>query len=167
VGAVYATDEICANGIDEDCDGSDLSYPDIYEPNNTCSQCEWLSDEDGEDIDMTIFGSFDSPSDTEDYYCWYAKDDGQGILFWTSENITVDLTNQPLGVDGDLILYTSEANCESGTVGAIAETWGPDDEQLKWTETDEDDSGVFVLRVKNYGAPSCYGQYTLRINGLK
>jgi hypothetical protein len=167
VGATFSADEICANGIDEDCDGSDLSYPDSFEPNDSCAACTWLSDTDGEDIEMTIFGSFDSPSDTDDYYCWYAKDNSQGLMFWTSETIKVDLMNQPLGVDGDLYLYKGEDNCIAQNALEQTVVVGPDDEHLSWEETSDTDDGIYIVRVQNWGEPSCYGQYELRINGLQ
>jgi hypothetical protein len=168
-GATFPSSEVCANGVDEDCDGEDLAYPDQYESNDSCATCTLLNSNVEEDMDLEdhiLFGGFHDPSDTDDYYCFYGKDNSQG-LFWTAEKVEVSLTSQPLGVDGDLYIYKGQANCVTGFPDAYAPVIGAGDEEIMWEETSGEDDDLFIIRVQNWGEPNCYGDYELRINGLK
>ena len=179
LGATYETSEVCGNGLDEDCDGSDWTVPDDYEPNNTCSTCKWL----GEDPDFTgddiLFGSFDNVNDEVDYYCFDGIDDSPPIYCpWCSENIKIELENQSFGMDADLALFrktvdddgnvlkTSMENCEDYNPFVTSVTIGPDDESISWSESSKPDTDFYILRVKNYEASDCWGSYELSVKGL-
>lgn len=163
LGATYPTNEVCGNGTDEDCDGEDLVNPDDYEYNDTCSSCFWIS---GDDPELTLYGTFDSLEDSDDYFCFNAVDN---FNVWPSaENIKIDLTNQPVGVDADLFLYKGSANCNSGNSLASSVTIGGGDEHIDWEETSGDDEGTYIVRLQNYSEiGKCYQPYTLFIKGLK
>ena len=83
------------------------------------------------------------------------------------EKIEVSLTSQPLGVDGDIYIYKGQAACVNDEPDAWNPVVGSGDEELMWEETDETDDDLFIIRIENWGEPSCYGDYELRINGLK
>ena len=162
-GAVYGSSEICGNGVDEDCNGSDQTNPDAYETNNSCYACTDL----GDDPDTTIFASFDHVGDKVDYYCFNALDDPPPVFCpWCNEHIEISLEDQPIGVDADLHLYKGFAACESGDALAWAVTIGPDDEKIDWTETNSDDADIYIIRVQNWEASSCWDTYSLTVKGL-
>ena len=166
-GAVYAQNEVCGNGLDEDCDGSDWTVPDDHEPNNTCANCTWL----GEDPDLTgddkLFGSFDHVGDTHDYYCFTGTDNPPPLYCpWCSESIKVNLKNQSFGMDADLHLYKGFSACEAGSAIAASVTIGGDDESIEWDESGDSDSDTFIIRVRNYEDADCWGSYELTVDGL-
>jgi hypothetical protein len=164
VGEVFGTGEICGNGVDEDCDGEDMTNPDDFEPNDSCIMCTWL----GEDVDVVKEGSFDNEDDDVDYFCFLGTDDSPPLLWpWYSEDITVELTGQTVGMDADLHLYRGYTACESNSPIASSVTIGPDDESMSWEETNDPDTDTYIIRVKNYAASDCWGGYTLTVKGLE
>ena len=163
IGATYPVAEVCGNGADEDCDGEDTVNPDDYEFNDSCSSCFWIS---GDDPEVTLYGTFDTLEDSNDYFCFKGVDN---FNVWPSaENVQVDLTNQPVGIDADLFLYKSLTACNSGNAIASSVTIGGSDEHIDWEETTGDDEGTYYVRLQNWSdTGKCYQPYTLFIKGLK
>jgi len=167
---VYPQSEVCGDGIDQNCDGKDLTQPDSYEPNNKCSSCYWIS---GDDPDVILYPTFDSKgydagggSDLEDYFCFWSVDNFN--LPFTSEHLIVELTNQPVGTDGDIFLYKGQQDCEGDKPIASSVTIGGGNEKIDWTETGGDDNGEYFVRVQNWSSsPNCGKPYKLHIQGLK
>jgi len=158
--------EICGNGIDEDGDGLwDDVEPDMFEPNNSCAACLWIS---GIDPDLYFFPTFDSPhggADPADYFCFEAADQADS---GQSEQIVVELEDQPQFIDGDLYLYRGFDDCAAGDYLAASITIGGGDEFIQWSETAQDDSGVYYVRIENWSeSGNCYQPYSLHIDGLK
>ena len=108
--------------MDEDCNGSDLTLPDEYEPNNTAT-CYYL----GEDPNMVILPTTDNPYDT-DYFCFDANDS------LSSREDQVYLEDQPIGMDNDIFLYKGVDGCEANEPIASSVTIGGQDESLNWGE---------------------------------
>jgi len=169
LGAVYPATEVCGDGIDQDCDGKDKTQPDQYEPNNSCSKCSWLN---GTDPEVTLWPTFETMgndaggTDLDDYFCFTADD---GFNVWpTAEHIVVELTSQPVGTDGDLMLYKGLTDCQNGKATATSVVIGGGDEKIDWSETNSDDGGTWVVRVQNWSSqPNCGKPYKLFIKGLK
>ncbi len=169
LGAKYPQSEICGDGIDQDCNGSDKTQPDQYEPNNSCSKCYWI---DGDDPVVTLYPTFDTlggnsgGSDTDDYFCFKGVDNWN--MWPTAEHIKIALKNQPAGVDGDLFLYKGYADCSAGNSVASAVTIGGANESIDWEETGEADDATYYVRVQNWSEKAnCSQSYTLDIQGLK
>ncbi len=163
LGAVYPASEVCGNGVDEDCDGEDLDNPDDYEYNDSCGSCFWIS---GDDPEVTLYGTFDTLQDSNDYFCFNAVDNFSIPGF--GEHIKVDLTDQPVGIDADLFLYKGSTACNGDDYLASSVTIGGGDEHIDWGETNGDDGGLYYVRLQNYSdTGKCYQPYTLSIKGLK
>jgi len=167
IGAVFPKEEICGDGIDQDCSGADKTQPDDWEPNDTCGSCAWLGkDPDGAPV---LYATFDEAADTVDFYCFDAVDDFNVVGF--GEHIRVDLMNQSSGLDADIFLYRNVTDCKLGTSKAVAksEQFGSVNESIDWSETTgTSDDGTWVIEVRNFepAAAGCSKAYTLRVNGL-
>lgn len=155
--------DICGNGLDDDCDGVSERRPDSYEglsDNNACARCATLG---GGGQPITLTATLDSVEDEWDYYCVQVVD-GISVI---SETLDVSLTRIPAGVDYDLYLYKSVAECAAGRELASSRRAGSADDAVSWTESYwDDDGGVFVVGVRR-GTPSsysCTGAYTLTID---
>ena len=160
--------EICGDGIDQDCDGSDLRMPDSFEPNDSCGLCKYLTatvDPQSE----SISASFDSVNDDIDCFRFDARDNRS---FFGPESISVDLTDIPMGHDYDVYLYRDRAAClNHGTQQAqplaYSSATSNMPESLRWTEQlGVDDSGVYYIIVRRFAGSSCTESYTLTVNGL-
>ena len=162
LGPVYPENEVCGDGVDQDCDGADLTLPDEYESNDTCGGCTWL----GTDPDVIVYGTFDSLSDQSDYYCFEAIDNFTMIGF--SEKILVELTNLPVGIDADLFLYSGLSNCQGGIYLDSSANIGGTNETVEWAETNGGDDGIYYIRVQSFSDKgNCYQPYTLHVKGLQ
>ena len=160
LGATWPAGEICGNGEDEDCDGKDDTLPDDYEKNDSCGTCTWL----GTDPTVTIYGSFDQPGDKKDFYCFQAVDNSMSLF----EAITVKLSGQAVGVDGDVYLYKGYDACGIQQSLASNVIIGGGDETITWSEgTGADDNGTYIIEVESWGDAGCFKTYTLSISGLK
>ena len=164
-GAVYPVDEtteaLCGNGVDEDCDGKDYTFPDSYEPNNDCYDCYYL----GADPTQKLYVTMDSKTDTTD--CFYFK--GIDSSWNPLEKIKVKATTQPAGFDIDLYLYNGLNNCVNGGNPLAKVTFKPAaEDEISWGEgvLSSNDTDYYVV-VKSYGAHYCYKSYVLEIEGLK
>ncbi|MBR58529.1 MAG: hypothetical protein CMH54_10970 [Myxococcales bacterium] len=157
--------DTCGNGLDDDCDGTALNYPDEHEPNNSCYACKWLG-EDPEEV--TLYGTFDNVDDLDDYYCFNGDDNSPPVWCpWCNEKIQISLTDQPVGMDADLKLYQGYENCVNGEVLDDSISIGTDDENIEWVETNGNDDAVYIIRVQSWEDYNCYQPYTLTINGLR
>lgn len=167
LGAIYPTNEICGDGVDQNCNGNgDDDDPDEYEPNNSCGQCYMIS---GVDPEITLWPTLDTPksgSDSADYFCFEGSDD---INWGLPEHIKVQLKGQPLGIDGDLFLYQGSQNCNNNSPLASSVTVGGADESIDWTENlGNDQTDTYYIKVENWSDKGdCNSPYQLYIKGLK
>ena len=196
-GAIFPAVEICGDGTDQDCDGVDPTNPDPFEINNTCATAAYLGEDpapsqaeciktnesdwlgycsyDGTEENKTwkscfddddcaaVRGSFDNPGDSVDYYYFKGNDSAA-----PNENIVVKLKNQPIGVDADIFLYKSLADCQNGIAIAQSITIGSGDEEFTWGEGFlVNDEGNYYIRVQNYEGTDCWDDYELTVDGLR
>ncbi len=156
--------EVCGNGLDEDCNGSDLNAPDSHEPNNSCFTCTDLGDEAEDEGTQTVYGTTDEENDS-DFFCFDVSD-----LIVFSEEIVVELKNQPAGLDNDILLFEGMGGCANGNAIAVAEgypVFDNADEILVWEESNSNDSGQYVIEVRPYSSIGiCYEPWTLILTGL-
>lgn len=154
-------DEICGDGVDQDCDGSDLRNPDDWEPNDDCTQCRLVQPD--ADPNVILQARFDSVDDRTDCYRFLA-DDGNAYR----ERIRLTLSNIPSGHDYDLYLYEDQASCEARTPLARSTNSGNDDEDIDWGESfGFSDSGTYFIRVTRFAGHDCEQGYSLAIDGLR
>ncbi len=152
--------EICGDGIDQDCDGSDERNPDAFEPNDTCGQCKPLGSTP--DPMTTVMASFDSVDDPVDCFTFEAVDNVD-----PTEDIVVEVRNIPEGHDYDVFLYPSREACEALDAVASGIASGNAPEMVTWSERfGRDDSGTWYVRVVRYRGQSCTQGYVLHVNGL-
>lgn len=162
-GGTVGAEEICGDGIDQDCDGEDLVMPDRWEPNDTCASCALVSMM--EDPMITIMGSFDSAEDSVDCYRFIAVDNFGA----TREHIDVTLTGVPEGHDYDIYLYRDLDDCIARDALAFSDAVGSADEMIHHLENivpGVSDSGTYYIRVVAFRGRSCTQQYSLTIDGL-
>ncbi len=153
-------EEVCGDGIDQDCDGADLRNPDAFEPNDDCGECALLSSE--ADPMVTVGPSFDSVEDGEDCFRFLAEDD-----LSPNETIVVEVNAIPEGHDYDVYLYPSQAACERREAVAWGIASGNTPERIEWSERfGRDDSGTWYVRVVRFRGHSCTQGYSLRVAGL-
>ncbi len=151
----------CGDGLDQDCDGYDISSPDIYEFNNSCSSAYAIPDEDP---NMALYASIDVATDYNDYFYFSAKDNSLPI----NEKIKIWLEDIPSGADFDFCLYKAYANCVSDNALACSDNLGTADEYIEFKEMwPGDDTDEYYVRVYRIYGNSCYNDYKLTINGLR
>ena len=153
--------EICGSAEDEDCDGVSRREPDEYEDNDSCGRCTLLS----ADVDPVgeIIATLDSVEDRRDYYCFDADDSTFNIF----EDIELDLTNIPLGVDYDLFLYAGMEDCDSGNSLAESIRAAGESESIRWGErVPGNNGGRYYIEVRRLFGHSCEIAYRLRYDGL-
>ena len=163
-GAVEPGEEICGNGIDEDCDGQDLIVQDENEVNDSCDTCTTLNGGEADPEDVVARGTIHSGQD-RDYYCFVADDNFSPIF---SERIRLSLMGVPEGLDYDLFLYRNAEDCNANNPLAVSDEGPGQPESIDWAEgRPADDSGTFVIEVRGFdGNYSCDQAYTLTVNGL-
>ena len=161
--AVFASTEICGNGIDEDCNGADTTRPDQFEANDSCGTAFSLgTDPDGRVLQPT----FDSIADDTDDYFFLNGVDNAGVF--ADEKVTAILSNMPTGMDLDLFLYKGLSACQSDAATSASQGTGSS-ETVGFEEsfgTSDDDT--FYIRVENFSTTaSCFQPYTLTVTGLR
>lgn len=161
-GAIFPSNEICGNGIDEDCNGSDARLPDEFEPNDVCNLCKRLSD----DPNTVLFPTWDAADDFADYFCFNAIDNFN-INVFSPESIIVEMTDIPVGMDLDVFLYKTTANCNSDIRLGESVNFNNDDEKITFEEgLNSEDGGFYIVKVIGFGSASCFAPYRLQITGL-
>jgi hypothetical protein len=154
--------EICGDGIDQDCNGSDLRNPDEWEPNDSCGQCAQLTAT--VDPNVTIRPRIDSVDDGVDCFYFDVSDD---INFGFPERIRITLENIPANADYDLYLYRGRSSCDARMPLASSDASGAANESIDWQEVfNSDDGGRYYIRVVRFRGHSCTMSYSLSVNGL-
>ena len=156
--------EICGDGIDQDCNGSDLRTKDAWEDNDVCADAAWITMT--VDPMTSVTPSFDSIDDRADVFKFNVED---GFNFGFPENIEITLEDIPMGADYDVFLYRNEADCRARNPLGSSVNLSNDDELIDWQEVfNSDDSGTFYIRVVRYPSSffDCSDTYTLTVNGL-
>ncbi len=156
------TQEICGDGIDQDCNGSDLRTPDAWEVNDTCASCAFVTAVVNPNI--TVNPSFDSVVDDVDCFKFTVTDAASPLR----EFIEVELSDVPPGHDYDVYLYPSLADCEARVPIASSTGVGNVNELISWGERfGAEDGGTYYVRVRRFEGYACGSFYTLRFNGLR
>ncbi len=165
-GAVYPGFETCGNGIDEDCNGSDSTLPDGYEPNNACQSAYWIGSEPD---NVTLSPTYDTFTDYSDWFIFFG-DDGND----PTENITIELTNVPSSMDLDIYLYrggndpATEDCTQAELIASSNAILNGGDETISFGERfATNDDAYYYVEVRTYEDPSCYQSYSLKIHGLR
>ena len=182
--------EVCGDGIDQDCNGSDLTQPDPYEDheggpnNNSCGNCYLItrssrldgacqnsddcfagSCEDGRCSDLRneeIQATIDVQGD-RDYYCFYTHD-------WSdpSENLTIELAGIPNGADYDLRVYKTQENCSADEPIDHSSSSGTANESVSIGDRfARNDGGLYIVEVRGFLGQSCSARYILSIDGFR
>jgi hypothetical protein len=161
LGSVEPRTEICGDGLDQDCNGSDLTDPDAYEPNNSCNTAYDL----GEDPDgVIVLGTIDTSSDSNDYFKFWGVDNTSAL----PERIDVTLSNIPFNADYDLFLYKGSANCLGDVPEDSSTELSGQDETIGYQESfGSDQTDTFYLRVKRFSGNSCDAEYRMTVTGLR
>jgi hypothetical protein len=160
--------EICGDGIDQDCNGSDLRMPDSFEPNDSCGQCKYFN-ASPDPVNVSIMARMDSVNDGVDCFRFDVEDN---TSIFGPESISIQLENIPMGTDYDVYLYQSRDDCLlHGTAQAqplgYSANLGNMDESLSWTEQfGVSDSGIYYILVLRFQGHSCTEDYTLTVDGL-
>lgn len=158
-GAVFPSNDICGNGVDEDCTGADFQILDQFEINDSCGTARSL----GNDPNITIQPTYDSVDDAADYF-FFRGIDNTGF---TAEHIRLSLTNIPAGMDLDLFLYKGFDNCVNNVALGSSVNLNNDDEDIDFTEGQPGaDDADYYVRVAFFFTPSCTLPYSLTVNGL-
>lgn len=151
--------ELCGDGIDQDCNGSDLRNEDMWEPNDTCADCAMIMEADPNGL---VMARFDSVDDSADCYAFTGDD---GTIY--PEHIRITLDQIPAGHDYDVYLYQGIDACNSRTPLASSAQFGEVAEMIDWGERfGTNDDATYYIRVVRYSGHSCTDDYRLSINGL-
>lgn len=153
-GEVPPTDEVCGDGIDQDCDGQDLAVPDEYEPNNTCATAHYIGDNPNPGNAFDLYPNFHDASDRDDYFFFTFQDDPRTDL---TEHIQVSLSIPP-GHKTQLFLYASRADClaDNPAVSSYRSNDGDDFELVTYREDrNVDESGNWYIRIRQVEGTSC------------
>ena len=149
-GAVQGTDELCGDGIDQDCDGADLSIPDDYEPNNTCATAFYVGDDPNPANSVDLYPNFHDSGDTNDYFFFTFHDDLRQYI-----SVTLEI---PPGHKTQLFLYRNRADCvaDRPVTSSFRSNDGDDFELITWFgEPDVDESGNWYIRIRRVEGTSC------------
>jgi hypothetical protein len=155
--------EICGDALDQDCNGRVERDPDEFEPNDSCDSC-WVLQDGEVDVNVFLNATMDSIEDRNDYFCFNA-DDGFNVPGF-GEDINITLSNVPADADYDIFLYKGRANCNAGRSLASSLNGRGEDDQIDWNETNGDDDGEYVVRVRRVSGHSCNSEYRLDVRGL-
>jgi hypothetical protein len=159
VGAVFPSNDVCGNGVDENCDGSDFQILDQFEINDSCGTARSL----GNDPNVTIQPTYDSVDDAADYFFFHGIDN-TGI---TAEHVRASLRNIPAGMDLDLFIYKGFDNCVNDVALDSSVALDNADEDVDFVEAQPgDDTADYYVKVAFFFTPSCTLPYSLTVNGL-
>ena len=160
-GAIEPIDELCGDGVDQDCDGDDLVEEDVYEPNDSCTDA-W--DLGLEPVAAVATGYMSSIGDDNDYFVFETDD---GISITSLEHIVVTLEDIPRGTDYDIFLYRGLEACVTNAHLASSALAGDLDEEIDWEESrGVEDGGNWYVRVSRFSGASCEDRYRLQVTGL-
>jgi hypothetical protein len=155
-GNIDPVDDVCGDGIDQNCDGVDTRLEDEYEPNDNCNEAKTLGDDPSYNI---VRATIDIITD-KDYYKFKAIDN------WGSEDIFIWLEDIPYGCDYDICLYEGANNCEGDNALKCSTNDGNTSEYIRWNETMWDDDGDYYIIVSRFRGNSCTDHYVLTVHGL-
>ena len=160
-GSIDPIDELCGDGIDQDCDGDDLIEDDSFEPNDTCATA-W--DLGLEPVNERAFGYMSSAADNDDYFVFETVDQ---FSITTLEHIVITLEDIPRDADYDIYLYRGLDACECNAHLASSARPGDSDEEIDWEESRVvGDDGNWYVRVRRFSGSSCEERYRLQVTGL-
>lgn len=150
------TEEICGDGIDQDCDGADLEIPDPYEPNNSCAEAWYVGDNPNPAAAVDLRLNFHGAQDRDDYFYFTFRDDTQNNNL--REYILISLDSIPEGHKYQLFLYKDRAACVRNEPldSSFRSNQGERFELVSWDEDrDVDDSGNYYIRVRRVEGTTC------------
>ncbi len=153
-GSTEPTDEICGDGLDQDCDGQDLEVPDEYEPNGSCAAAYYLGDDPNPGNPVDFYPNFHNTGDRDDYFFFTFQDSPRSDLL---EDITISLQLPP-GHKSQLFLYRDRAACmaDRPVRSSFRSNDGGDFEFIvHYEDPNADETGNWYLRVRRVEGTTC------------